>query len=64
MLDQFMANKNMATGDAAIRVDPTTSQILKLPAMINPGVNSKPIPFGGMGKPVNQNGFSDHCPIP
>jgi hypothetical protein len=21
------------------------------------------IPFGGMGKPVNQNGFSDHFPI-
>jgi hypothetical protein len=20
-------------------------------------------PFGGMGKPVNQNGFSDHFPI-
>jgi hypothetical protein len=22
-----------------------------------------PIPFGGMGKPVNQNGFSDHFPV-
>jgi hypothetical protein len=31
--------------------------------MINPGVDPKPIPFGGMGAPVNQNGFSDHCPI-
>jgi hypothetical protein len=23
----------------------------------------KPIPFGGTGKPVNQNGFSNHFPI-
>jgi hypothetical protein len=31
--------------------------------MINPGVYPKPIPFGGMGKPVKQNGFFDHSPI-
>jgi hypothetical protein len=31
--------------------------------MVDPGVYAKPIPFGGMGKPVNQNGFSDHFPI-
>jgi hypothetical protein len=29
-------------------------QILKPPAMVNPGVYPKPIPRGGMGKPVNQ----------
>jgi hypothetical protein len=63
MLDQFMVNKNMATGDAPIKADPATVQILKPPAMVNPGVYSKPIPFGGMGKPVNQNGFTDHFPI-
>jgi hypothetical protein len=38
MLDQFLVNKNMATGDAMIKVDPATAQILKLPAMVNPGV--------------------------
>jgi hypothetical protein len=27
------------------------------------GCCPKPIPFGGMGEPVNQNGFSDHFPI-
>jgi hypothetical protein len=27
MLDQFMVNKNMAIGDAPIRVDPTTALI-------------------------------------
>ncbi len=23
----------------------------------------KPNPFGGMGKPIDENGFSDHFPI-
>ena len=63
MLDQFLVNKNMATGDAPIKADPATAQILKPPAMVTPGDYPKPIPFGGMGKPVNQNGFSDHFPI-
>jgi Endonuclease/Exonuclease/phosphatase family len=63
MLDQFLANKNMATGDALIKVNPGTAQILKPPAMVDPGLYPKPIPYGGMGDPVNQNGFSDHFPI-
>ena len=49
--------------ETPIKVDPSTVQIFRLPAMVNPGVYSKPIPFGGMGKPVNQIGFSDHFPI-
>jgi hypothetical protein len=56
----FTVNKNMAIGDAPIRVDPGAVQISKLPAMVKAGVYPKPIPFGGMGDPVNQNGFSDH----
>ena len=63
MLDQFLVNKNMATGNAPIKADPATVQILKPPAMVSPGVYKKPIPFGGMGAQVNQNGFSDHFPI-
>jgi predicted extracellular nuclease len=63
MLDQFLVNKNMASSDSPIRVDPTTAQVLKIPAMVNSGIYKKPIPFGGMGKPVNENGFSDHFPI-
>ena len=43
MLDQFLVNKNMATGDALIKVNPGTAQILKLPAMVDPGVYPKPI---------------------
>jgi hypothetical protein len=50
-----MVNKNMAIGDAPIRVDPTTVQILKLPRIVNTGIYRKPIPFGGMGKPINRS---------
>jgi hypothetical protein len=31
--------------------------------MVNPGVYPKPIPFGGISKPINQNGFSHHFPV-
>jgi hypothetical protein len=31
MLDQLLLNKNMATGDAPIKVDPATVQIFRLP---------------------------------
>jgi hypothetical protein len=63
LLDQFLVNMSMATGAAAIKADPATAKIFRPPAMVNPGVYPKPIPFGGMGKPVNQNGFFDHFPI-
>jgi hypothetical protein len=31
--------------------------------MVARGDYPHPIPFGGVGKPVNQAGFSDHFPI-
>ena len=63
VLDQFLVNKNMATDAAQLRANPSTVQILKPPTMVNAGVYEKPIPFGGMGNPVNEDGFSDHFPI-
>jgi hypothetical protein len=45
-----------------IRADPATVQILKLPAMVSPGVYSKQIPAEWPSR-LNQNGFSDHFPI-
>jgi Endonuclease/Exonuclease/phosphatase family len=63
IFDQFLASKNMAVSDAAIKVDPTAVQIFKLPAMTSTCAYQNPIPFGGMGDPVNQNGFSEHFPI-
>jgi Endonuclease/Exonuclease/phosphatase family len=64
MLDQFLVDKNMAKQTSPIQVLPETVEIIRLPGMFDPTASyPAPIPFGGMGKPVNQNGFSDHFPI-
>ena len=43
----------------------TRSRVRSDSARLRPnlGVYKKPIPFGGVGKPVNQNGCSDHFPM-
>ena len=63
ILDQFLVNKNMVDGQHPLRVRPETAHIHKPPQMTDTGDYPKPIPFGGMGKTVNQDGFSDHFPI-
>ncbi|OGO55676.1 MAG: endonuclease/exonuclease/phosphatase [Chloroflexi bacterium RBG_16_69_14] len=63
LLDQFLINKNMARQASPIRALPETTDIIRFAGMTATGDYPKPIPFGGMGKPVNQNGFSDHFPI-
>jgi predicted extracellular nuclease len=63
MLDQFLVNKNMATQTSPIQAIAGTVEIIQLPEMVNTGTYPAPIPFGGMGKPVNTAGFSDHFPI-
>jgi hypothetical protein len=62
-LDQFLINKNMITNTRPIRARPDTVQILHFPSTSETGDYPRPIPFGGMGKPVNKDGFSDHFPI-
>jgi hypothetical protein len=62
MLDQFLVNKNMAADGSPLRVLAATIDILRFPGMTDRDY-PKPIPFGGMGDPVNQAGFSDHFPI-
>lgn len=63
LLDQFLVNKSMATETSALRAVPESVEVLRFPAMTDPGDYPRPIPFGGMGKEVNQAGFSDHFPI-
>ena len=62
VLDQFLVNKNMAANDSAMRADVDSVRIVRHPGAAA-GVYKKPIAFGGMGKPVNESGFSDHFPI-
>jgi endonuclease/exonuclease/phosphatase family metal-dependent hydrolase len=63
LLDQFLANKNLMKEGAPLKILPASVDILRFPEMVARGATPKPIPFGGMGKPVDQNGFSDHFPI-
>jgi hypothetical protein len=63
VLDQFLVNRNLAEDTSPVRVRPETVQILRFPGMTSSGDYPKPIPFGGMGDPVNTDGFSDHFPI-
>jgi Endonuclease/Exonuclease/phosphatase family len=63
MLDQFLVNKNMAKQNSLIKAEPKSAQILRLPGMTSTGRYPEPVPFGGMGKKVNEAGFSDHFPI-
>jgi len=63
VLDQFLVNRNMATQGAPIRAEADTVAILRFPGTSSTGKYPRPKPFGGMGKPVDENGFSDHFPV-
>ena len=63
LLDQFLVNKNMAKQTMPIRAKPETLTILRFPGTFSTGKYPRPKPFGGMGKPVDEDGFSDHFPI-
>jgi predicted extracellular nuclease len=62
LLDQILVNKNMAKQDSPIRAKPETVEILGFPETFT-GKYKRPKPFGGMGKPVDEDGFSDHFPV-
>jgi hypothetical protein len=63
ILDQFLVNKNLLKKTSSIKLLENTVQVIHFPEMINTGMYPRPIPFGGMGKPVNLDGFSDHFPV-
>jgi predicted extracellular nuclease len=63
VLDQLLVNEHMAISTAAIRVDPDTVEVLRFPGTFTTGPFRRPRPFGGMGKAVDTDGYSDHFPI-
>ncbi len=62
MLDQILVNKNFLKPDSIFKVKTNSANVLRLAPMTDKK-GPRPIHFGGMGKPVNQNGFSDHFPV-
>jgi endonuclease/exonuclease/phosphatase family metal-dependent hydrolase len=63
LLDQFLVNANMARPTSPVHAEANTVEILRFPHTFSTGAYAKPRPFGGMGKPVDETGFSDHFPI-
>ena len=63
LLDQFLINKNMARQDSPIKAKADTIEIIRFPGTFSTGTYPRPKPFDGMGKPVDDNGYSDHFPI-
>ena len=63
LLDQFLVDRNMVRDTSPIRAVPGSAEIVRFPGMAGAGTYPAPVPFGGMGKPVNAGGFSDHFPI-
>ena len=64
MIDHVLVNKNMIVQGRPITINPGSVEVIMFPGMFNSaGRYQEPIRFGGMGKAVNQAGFSDHFPI-
>ena len=65
LLDQFLANENIIEQGAPIEIDANSVTIeSSFPGFSDPTAPyPQPIRFGGMGKDVDVNGFSDHYPI-
>ena len=65
LIDQFLANENIITPGGDIELDSSSVMIEStFPGLSDPNdVNPQPKRFGGMGKQVDLNGYSDHYPI-
>lgn len=63
MLDQFLVNVNLLKKNSPFRVLTETTEVLRFPEMVVKGDYPRPRPFGGMGRKVDLQGFSDHFPI-
>jgi Endonuclease/Exonuclease/phosphatase family len=63
LLDQFLVNKNLTRQGSPIKAQADTVEIIRFPGTFSTGTYPRPKPFGGMGKPVDDNGYSDHFPI-
>lgn len=63
VLDQFLVNRAFAASGSRMHVDPGTVHIVHPSGSTEHGGSVRPRPFGGMGKQVDKDGYSDHFPI-
>jgi predicted extracellular nuclease len=62
MLDNILVNRNLLNPASPFQVLPNSANILRFPLMTERST-SGPRRFGGMGKEVDQDGYSDHFPV-
>jgi predicted extracellular nuclease len=63
LLDQILVNKSMIRSDSEITAIPDSVNVLRFPEMVTGGAYPEPRRFGGMGKLVDKDGYSDHYPV-
>ncbi len=63
MLDQILVNENVIKKTSVFQIKEGSVKVEKFVEMTDKSIYKKPIPFGGMGKPVNLLGYSDHFPV-
>lgn len=63
MLDQFLVNENVIKSNSQFKVNTDSVMVHAFEEMTHTGRYPAPLAYGGMGKPVNPDGFSDHFPI-
>ncbi len=61
MFDQFLASRGLSGSSGPVGIDTGSVTIFRPPIM--QGSGKAPKPFGGIGKAVHQDGYSDHFPI-
>lgn len=63
VFDQFFANQSLLSRRATIRARPESVAIHCDPVMVASGEYPRPVRYGGMGRPVDPAGCSDHFPV-
>lgn len=63
MLDQFLVNENVIKANSTFKVIANSVKVDAFEQMTRTGRYPAPLAFGGMGKPINLSGYSDHFPI-
>ncbi len=63
LLDQILVNENVIKKSSVFQIKEGSVKVEKISDMTAKGIYKKPIPFDGMSKDLNLNGFSDHFPV-
>jgi predicted extracellular nuclease len=63
MLDQILVSKGILTGNSGLKIVEDSVEVFRPKIMRTSTQNPTPRRYGGMGKEIDKDGFSDHYPI-